>query len=376
MDAKTLYSVALIGCGRVALKHLKAISHNQKHVQLSAVVDTKPAKAKEVLAKHYKGQPNSVQLYTDVEQMLADEKPDIAAITTPSGTHYELAKEMILNRIHVFIEKPMTLNLGEARELVALAEENQVQIIMGHIYRYLPLVDLIHNDIASGRLGTVYSGDVKVRWGHDQEYYDLADWRGTWAQDGGALMNQTVHAVDLMCWLLDDEPIKVSGLISQASHNIEAEDHGAAIMQMSEGGICLVEGTTNNSPENQSAAFHIITEEMEIEAGIRRGKFYFRLTDYKGKNVTRKYYWRFFQQMRKRGILCSLREMFNPHTAIYTDLIDCIDNNSTPRADGNSGVQSVESIFAIYQSALKNGEPVSIPLDDFKLEDMTGFFSD
>ena len=213
-----------------------------------------------------------------------------------------------------------------------------------------------------------------MRWGHNQEYYNLAPWRGTWAQDGGVLMNQTVHACDLMCWLMDDDPVRVSGIIRQMSHSMEAEDHGAATLEMASGAILMVEGTTNNSPRNRGASFYIITEEMEIEAGILSGKIKFKMTNHEGKVVTRKYIGRLLRQLRKNGGLKALKRMLNPHSGIYYDLVNSLDNDTQPRADGNSGVQSVETILAIYKSAKSDGEPVSIPLNDFKLADMEGYF--
>ncbi|MGI6545104.1 MAG: Gfo/Idh/MocA family protein [Fastidiosipilaceae bacterium] len=372
--ANMQYNLALIGCGRVAEKHLKAIRHNKERLNLIAVVDLDPAKVRNMLDRFLPGRIRGARVFSDVTEMMEATRPDIAAITTPSGTHYEIAKQIIQKGVHVLIEKPMTLDIDEARELTELAKEHKVQIIMGHIYRYLPLTDLIHADVASGRLGKVYSGDVKVRWGHGQEYYDQAGWRGTWAHDGGALMNQTVHACDLMCWLMNDYPVQVSGMIERMAHRMEAEDYGAAVMRMASGAICMVEGTTNNSPRNRGATFYVITEKAEIEAGIHSGKIHFKVIDHEGKKQTRKYYGRLLRQIVKNGGLRALKRLINPHSGIYFDLINCIDNNETPRADGHSGVQSVETILAIYQSAVRSGQPVALPLEGFKLEDMDGYF--
>lgn len=368
------YKIILVGCGKVAQKHLKAVRHLKHRLEIMAVVDPAEDSARALLTQELGTAAASIPLYPSWEAVPEEMEPDIVAITTPSGTHYKLAEQAICCRCNVLIEKPMSLDVQEARHLLELAEEYQVSIAMGHIYRYFPLVDLIHDDIASGKLGKVYSGSVQVYWGHDQDYYDQALWRGTWAQDGGALMNQTIHACDLMCWLMDDEPVAVNGQIRQLSHDMEAEDHGVALLSMSTGALCTLEGTTNNSPRNQKAIFRIVTEEAEFHAGLIDGKVEFTAVDRFGRSLKWAYYKRLWKQMRANGLRQSIRCFKNPHTGIYLDLIHALDEGRPPRADGESGLQSVETMLAIYQSASKDGETESLPLDNFTLSDMEGYF--
>lgn len=366
------YTLGIIGCGAVARKHLKAIQLLNRRVRLIGVADPAEDRARAVLSTFPK--MRRVPVYPDLGALLSAGRPDIIAITTPSGTHYSLAKAAISDRVHVLIEKPMALDLGEARELLELAEDHHVTIAMGHIYRYFPLMQLLHGDISAGRLGKVYSGDVKVRWGHGQTYYDQSAWRGTWSQDGGALMNQTIHACDLMCWLMDDEPVQVSGTIRQFAHKMEADDHGAALLSLSTGAVCMIEGTTCSLESRRSARFHLIAEDAEIEAGILNGRPYFRMHDRSGRSMKFKYYRRFWRSLREAGGLGAIRWLAHPHTGLYADFIRSLDNGTQPSAGGDSGVQSVETMLAVYKSALSGGEPVSLPLDDFALTDMKGYF--
>ncbi|MGI6077615.1 MAG: Gfo/Idh/MocA family protein [Fastidiosipilaceae bacterium] len=366
------YSVAIIGCGVVASKHMRAITSMPRRLRLIGVADPNTEQSRKIINEHFK--QSDIPIYNSLSELLEHCEPDIVAITTPSGTHFELAREAMTARCNLVLEKPMTLDLSEARALLDLAEEKEVNLVMGHIYRYAPLLDLIQSDIATGRFGKVFSGDVKVRWGHDQAYYDRSPWRGTWAQDGGALMNQTIHACDLMCWLMDDEPIAVNGQIRQLAHSIEAEDHGAAILSMSTGAICMIEGTTNNSPLNQGATIHLIAEDVEVSAGILSGKTFFDVRDRKGRSLKWDYFRRLFKQIRQTGGISAIKRIGRPHSNLYYDFVNALDHGTPPRADAESGVLSVETMLAIYRSALEDGRTIRLPMDDFTLSNMTGYF--
>lgn len=374
------YRLAIIGCGRVAHKHAKAIKNLPGAFQLSALVDRNREAMDALNREQSLGLPSDV-FFSSIEELykwnatLGDRALDLVAITTPSGSHYSLAKDALSHGLHVFLEKPMTLDLGQARELEALAREKGLKIAMGHIYRFFPLVDLIQDDIARGLYGQVLSAEVKVHWGHDQAYYDLAAWRGTWKADGGALMNQTIHALDLMVWLLSLNPIACQGAISQRLHQMEAEDYGAALFTLENGAILSVEGTTVTPESDQSASFRIVLEKATVEAGLRRKKPYFNIKDRAGKSVGH-YKSRLWKQMRQKGFAKSIRSFTNPHMGIYDDLARSLDKGPAqePLAGARSGVQAVENILAIYASALQGGKKIHLPLDDFSLEEMEGFF--
>jgi UDP-N-acetyl-2-amino-2-deoxyglucuronate dehydrogenase len=217
-------------------------------------------------------------------------------------------------------------------------------------------------------------GDVTVRWGHGQDYYDQAAWRGTWAQDGGALMNQSIHAMDLMTWLLGSPVREVSGWIGQLAHRMEAEDFGLAILSLENGGVCQVEGTTCTDPGRQEAAFTIIGTEGEIRCGILKGKPNVRILDRQGHDLTWRYLRRFVGQQWRQGSLRSLLQLKNPHSGLYRDMIRAIREKRAPLADGMSGRQAIELVLAIYQSALLK-KTVILPLQNFTIKEMSDFFA-
>lgn len=369
------FRFALVGCGKVARKHMKAIIHNMDLVELVALVDTDD-KAMVSLLEHSSlsaEQKSGIVFYQDYRQMLDEQRPDIVAITTPSGTHAKIGLAAIHRGANLILEKPMTLSLHEADMLVQEAAKYNVKIALGHIYRFFPFVDRIVKDIGNNMYGMVLYGDVKVRWGHDQAYYDQAPWRGTWKQDGGVLMNQSIHALDLMCWLVGSDVSEVSGMIARQKHKMEAEDLALGLMRFKNGAYCTVEGTTNTDKNRQEASFYLLCTKGVIKAGVRSGRPYLDIRSEKGKRLTHRYILGLLKDTMRKGGISSLRKLGNPHTGIVRDLCLSIIGNTDPRADGISGRNSLEIVLAVYKSA-KMKSSVKLPLDGFSTDDMIGFF--
>lgn len=370
-----LYSFALIGCGKVAKKHLKAVMHNKDMVEIVAIADTNQ-KAIDTLLNYSgltKKQISKIKIYSDYVKMLDEILPEIVAITTPSGTHAEMGLAAIRRKINILIEKPMTLSLSQAKQLVEEAKIYDVKIALGHIYRFFPIVDELVIDIESKKFGDVLYGNVKVFWGHDQNYYNQASWRGTWKQDGGVLMNQSIHALDLMCWLMGSKVSEVTGMIARQNHKMEAEDLGLGILKFENGAFCSLEGTTSTSTKALEAAFYILLTKGSIKAGIRNGIPYFDIRNENNKKISGSYLRKFLKNIITSGRLSSIMQFKNPHTGILRDLCVSIAENRNPRADGVSGVNSLELVLGIYQSA-KTKSSVKLPVEGFSTDDMLGYF--
>lgn len=370
---------AIIGCGVVARKHLKGARYHQNKLgslEIVAAVDTRPGAAEKILraAGFTPREMARIALYDDYQKMLAELRPDLVVITTPSGSHAAISLAALAAGAHVLIEKPLTLSLEQADQILELARLNNRKVAVGHIYRFFPLVQAVRADLVSGHFGRVLYGDVKVRWGHGQDYYDQAAWRGTWSQDGGALMNQSVHALDLMTWLLGQAVESASGQIFRKTHHMEAEDLGFAILTMKNDVQCLVEGTTITDPARPEASFFIRLTAGEIRAGILSGKPHLAVYDAKGKNLAASYTRRIFWQTLRMTGLSGLKQLANPHSGLLGDLIAAIKDNREPLASGQSGREAVALVLAIYQSALEK-RTVNLPLKDFDLQRMQQFFS-
>ena len=374
IKARALLRCAVVGCGKVALKHLNAVRHHRQDLFLAGLVAIRPEAAADLLRQAgMGGEAARVPVYPSLDIMLENEKVDLVAITTPSGSHFTLAKAALLAGKHVLVEKPLTLSVPEADELLALARANGLQIAVGHIYRYFPVVQALEADLRAGRFGRVLYGDVKVRWGHDQAYYDAAAWRGTWAQDGGALMNQSIHALDLMTWLLGGRVQAACGWIDRQMHQMEAEDLGLALFRLDNGTRLLLEGTTNTDHRRPEASFTVICSAGDIRAGLRDGKPWLDITDCRGRSLAGRYLRRYLQETWQQGGIRALLQLKNPHTALYGDLIEAIRLNRPPLADGTSGREAVAAVLALYAAA-REEKTVLLPLDRFSLADMAGFF--
>lgn len=359
---------AIIGCGVVAAKHMKAILHNSDRIELAAISDINDSAMNTLLKKSYRN--NSLRLsirqYTDYREMLDNEKPDITIITTPAGTHFRIAADALSRGSNILLEKPMTLTVSECEQLNNIAAKGNLRIALGHIYRYFPLVQIIARDLRHGVFGTPLYGSVNVFWGHGQDYYDKAPWRGTWSQDGGVIMNQTIHAIDLMSYFLGGKTTEVSGMTARQTHDMEAEDLGMSIIRKDNGTYITVTGTTSSDPSYPEASFDVLCTEGRIKAGIVSGKPYFRITSRNGfRNKTRKM--NFYYIKRYIGEIvheCGFKWLFrigNPHSFILKDLASSIIEGSFPVADGASGEESVRTVIAIYNSA-KFGHTVKLPM--------------
>lgn len=370
---------ALIGCGKVAEKHLKAALAQRGRLDIVALVDRDPEAPGRLLDRCKVGRSarSGIARFTDHAEMLRATRPEVVAITTPSGTHASIGLDAVAAGAHVIVEKPLTLDLADADRLLAAARRADRRVAVGHMYRFFPMVDLLKADLDAGRFGRVLAGDVKVRWGHGQDYYDQAAWRGTWAADGGALMNQSIHAFDLMTWLMGRAPGAVGevfGTLARMERRMEAEDYGAAVLRFRDGAVCLLEGTTLTDPHRKEASFFLQCTGGSIRAGLLKGVPHVEIRDAAGKSLLGGYLRRWLSaSLRTPSGRRSLKSLKNAHTGLYGDFLDAIRDGRDPRADGVSGRDALELVLAIYRSA-RTRAPVVLPLSEGSTRDMAGYF--
>ena len=257
---------ALIGCGRIATNHIKAVLNN--HLELSAVCDVKPEAMEALLAKHGLEQDTSIRRYTDYKEMVETEKPTLVGIATESGIHAEIALYCIAHGVNVIIEKPMAMSMADADAIVEAAQRNHVKVCACHQNRFNPAVQATRKALEEGRFGKLSHGSIHVRWNRNKGYYDQAPWRGTWAQDGGCLMNQCIHGVDLLRWMMGDEVEEVYAQTAQQFHHyLECEDVGMAVVKFKNGAIGTIEGTTNVYPKNLEETLYLFGETGTVKIG-------------------------------------------------------------------------------------------------------------
>ena len=354
---------ALIGCGRISTNHIKAAVNN--NLDIVAVCDVVPEHMEEVLAKHGLEKDSAIKRYTDYKKMIQENALELVSIATESGLHAEIALYCIENGINVIIEKPMAMSLKDADRIIALSEEKQVKVCACHQNRFNIAVQEMRKALESGRFGRLSHGSIHVRWNRNQNYYAQAPWRGTWAQDGGALMNQCIHGIDLLRWTFGDEVEEVYGQTRQQFHDyLEAEDVGMAVVKFKNGAIATIEGTTNVYPQNLEETLYVFGEKGTVKLG--------------GKSVNNIDVWDFEDEceadQQKKGLEETTSNVYgNGHTSVFADMIDAIENNRKPYIDAHAGRNALEMVLAIYKSQ-KEGKPVKLPLENFASLDMTGEF--
>lgn len=354
---------ALIGCGRISTNHIKAAVNN--NLEIVAVCDVIPEHMENVLAKHGLEKDETIKRYTDYKKMLAENEIDLLSIATESGLHAEIAIYCIEHGVNVIIEKPMAMSLADADKIVQLAEEKHVKVCASHQNRFNVAVQELRKAIESGRFGKLSHGAIHVRWNRNEDYYNQAPWRGTWAQDGGALMNQCIHGIDLLRWTFGDDVEEVYGQTRQQFHHyLEAEDVGMAVVKFKNGAIATIEGTTNVYPQNLEETLYVFGEKGTVKIG--------------GKSTNNIDVWDFADESeedkKNKGLEEATSNVYgNGHTSLFADMIDAVKNDRKPYVDAVAGRNALEMILAIYKSQ-KTGMPVKLPLTDFASTDMAGEF--
>lgn len=355
---------ALIGCGRIATNHVKAVLNNG--LEFTAACDIDSAAIENLLAKHNLQNDSSIARYTDYKKMI-EEHPELelVAIATSSGAHAEIALYCIEHGVNVIIEKPIAMSIADAEEIIKRSEKMGVKVCACHQNRFNIAVQKTRKAIESGRFGKLSHGSIHVRWNRNKDYYTQAPWRGTWAEDGGCLMNQCIHGIDLLRWMLGDEVATVYGVMRQQQHGyLEAEDVGMAVVTFKNGAVATIEGTTNVFPRNLEETLYLFGEKGTVKIG--------------GKSTNNLDVWDFADETEADAANKGLEEQTsnvygNGHTSLYADMIDAIKTNRTPYVDATAGRNALELVLAVYKS-MKTGLPVQLPLTDFASIDMKGTF--
>lgn len=350
---------ALVGCGRIAANHIKAVINNR--LELVAVCDICPENMEKLLVKYNLTEKGSVKMYTDYKKMIEDNELELIGIATESGIHAEIALFCIDKGINIIVEKPMAMNMADADKIVKRSEEKGVVVSACHQNRFNIAVQKTRKALEDGRFGKISHGSINVRWNRNKGYYDQAPWRGTWAQDGGALMNQCIHGIDLLRWMMGDEVEEVYGQTRQQFHDyLEAEDIGMAVVKFKNGSIGTIEGTTNVYPQNLEETLYIFGENGTVKLG--------------GTSTNNIDVWDFADSSDEDKVNVGFEEETsnvygNGHTSLYADVIDAIVNKRKPYIDAVAGKNALEMVLAIYKSQ-KTGLPVKLPLKDFASIDM------
>lgn len=329
---------ALVGCGRISKKHIDAIAEIGNAV-LVAVCDIDEEKAQEASKR-----AGNIPYYTSYDEMLTVEKDiDIVNILTPSGMHPTHTIDIVKKyKKHIVCEKPMALKLSDADDMIRTCDENGTRLFVVKQNRYNLPVQKLRNAVEENKFGKLVMGTVRVRWCRPQEYYDLADWRGTWALDGGVITNQASHHIDLLEWMMGD-PVSVMAKNGTYLSDIEVDDTCVAIIKFKSGALGVVEATTAVRPKDLEGSLSILGEKGSVVIG--------------GFAVNKMETWNFKDTSDEESneIIKEFAEMPKNvygfgHKRYLENIIDCIINQKQALVDGLEGRKSLELINAIYES--------------------------
>ena len=354
---------ALIGCGRISPNHVVAAKNNG--LDIVAMCDPITENAMDKIVK-FDLDTDNVRVYLDYKDMLSIEKPELVAIATESGKHAKIAIDCINAGCNVIIEKPIALSLKDADEIIEAGKRNNVKVCACHQNRFNKSIKKIREAVDKNRFGKLLYGTAHIRWARNHEYYERASWRGTWEQDGGALMNQCIHDIDLLRWMMGGDIEEVMAMTDRLTHPyIEAEDLGIALVKFSNGSYGIIEGTTNVYPKNLEETLYIFGEKGTVKAG--------------GEAVNIIEEWRFSDYLEEPEVVkeeCSE----NPpnvygfgHTKLYKDVIEAIENDRQPLVDAKAGRDALELVLAIYKAAA-TGKSIKLPMTDCSTMDFVGRF--
>ena len=354
---------AIIGCGRISPNHIAAALENG--LEVVALCDIEETKMDETIEKF--NLSKKIKKYVDYKLMLEKEKPELVAICTESGKHGKIALNCIEANANLIIEKPIALSLEEADLIIEKANKKNIKVSACHQNRFNKSVQKIREAVEANRFGKLMHATAHIRWNRGEDYYKQAPWRGTWEQDGGALMNQCIHNIDLLRWMMGDEITEVVGMTDNLIHGyIDAEDLGMALVKFSNGSYGIIEGTTNIYPRNLEETLYIFGEKGTVKAG--------------GKSVNLIEEWQFADNLDNAD---EVKQNYfeNPpnvygfgHKPLYKDVIEAIENDRQPYVTAIDGRNALELVLAIYKSAAE-GKSIKLPLDKCSTIDFKGRFN-
>ena len=332
--------VAIIGCGRISYKHVEALINNKEEIKLVALCDIDIKKAELEKDKYIEGMKELVEihLYEDYKEMLEKEEIDIVAISTESGYHPEISMYCMNKGKHVIVEKPMALSIKDADDMIECSRKNNVKLAVCHQNRFNEPIQKLRKAIEQDRFGKLVNGTARILWNRNMGYYEQAPWRGTWKLDGGTLMNQCIHNIDLLQWMMESEVERIHAETDTFLRDIEMEDFGAILIRFKNGSIGIVEGSACVYPKNLEETLSIFGEKGTVVIG--------------GLAVNEIKTWQFEDKRDydDEDYSTDIDNVYGEgHTPLYKDFIDAINEVREPLINGEEGKKSMEIVLRAYE---------------------------
>jgi UDP-N-acetyl-2-amino-2-deoxyglucuronate dehydrogenase len=337
---------AVIGCGRIAVNHFESLRKHAERVELTAVCDTDAdALQKAVKATGARG-------FESFEALLQARVADVVALCTPSGLHSAQTIQAAAAGVHIVTEKPMATRWQDGLEMVRACDQAGVHLFVVKQNRRNSTLRLVKSALEARRFGRIYMVVVNVFWSRPQSYYDSASWRGTWEFDGGALMNQASHYVDLLDWLIG--PIEsVQAYVATLARNIQVEDTATVGVRWRAGALGSVNVTMLTYPKNLEGSLTILGEHGSVRLG--------------GVAVNTIQHWEFAERRPEDAAIeqasYETTSVYgHGHPLYYDNVINTLRGEAIAETDGREGLRSLEVLIASYLSA-RDGRRVALPLE-------------
>ena len=338
--------IAVVGCGRISKNHFSSIGAHANDLELVGVCDTDAERLEAAMSNQ--GAPG----YKTLAELLAESEPDLVVLSTPSGLHARQAIEAANAGCHVITEKPMATRWKDGRDMVDVFDRAGLRLFVVKQNRKNRTLQLLKHAVEKRRFGRIFMVSVNVFWTRPQEYYDSDGWRGRWEFDGGALMNQASHYVDLLDWIVG--PVEsVQAYVATLARDIEVEDTGVVGIKWRSGALGSLSVTMLTYPKNLEGSITVLGERGTVRVG--------------GVAVNEMQHWE-FDSPDADDALAHESSYVNAsvygcgHVPYYENVIDVLRGECEPDTDGREGLRSLELLSAMYISA-RDGSRVSLPLE-------------
>ncbi len=352
--------IALVGCGRISKNHISALLNLQDRCQLVALCDSDGEKINEIiryletLYLEKKLKKTSPLIFNDYKDLLlkGNKIIDLVILATPSGLHSQQTILAAQKGIHICTEKPMATRWDDGIKMIKECDLAGVHLFVVKQNRFNKTLQLLKRQLDAGRFGKLIMVTVNVFWQRPQQYYDQDKWRGTWEFDGGALMNQASHYIDLLDWLIG--PVEtISASTTTLGRNIEVEDTAAIQLKWRNGALGTMAVTMLTFPKNLEGSITILGENGTVKIG--------------GKAVNKIEHWEFADEAEDdkkiKEINYEPANIYgNGHTPYFSNIFDALEGKDEAICDGRQGIRSLELIIGAYRSA-QTREVISLPLN-------------
>ena len=338
--------IALVGLGRISKLHLEAIKQYSQQFELVAVCDMQQTAVQEIANKY------QTLGFTNLEEMLNSISVDLLSICTPSGLHPEQTMLAARYGCHVITEKPMATLWQDGLEMVKACHKNDVFLFVVKQNRWNKTIQHLKSALTNGRFGKIFLASANIFWSRSEDYYKQGGWRGLRSMDGGAIMNQASHYVDLLHWLLG--PVQsVGAMTGTLARNIESEDTGVINLRWRSGALGTINVTTLTYPDDKEGSITILGEQGTVKIA--------------GKALNEVQWWHFAKPQVIDETIAQLNYTTDSvygfgHSDFYKNVIDTLQGNSLPLVDGHAGLASLEVLIAAYRAARDN-IVVNLPLE-------------